>query len=117
MNCSAPKTNCFDEVVVNGLAAKEAHQAFDSAVEKRATASFFAGEEWKKVFPGLEKFPRQLEMLQKGLPLLRFAGGTKGLVRYVATRESSAAIVSQTRGKEQTPITGVEFALSVRLGQ
>lgn len=114
MDCAAPKTNCFDEVVIESGPSMSAYRLLDESVDKGTTATFFTGEEWKKVFPDLDKFPKQLDMLRNGLPLLRFESSTKGLVRYVATRQSREEILSQTRGKGPTPISGVEFALSVR---
>jgi hypothetical protein len=113
MACVAPMTNCYDDVVVKP-AAKQALRLLDESVDKGTTATFFAGEEWKKIFPGFEKHPKDLDMLRKGLPLLRFESDTKGLIRYVATRQSREAILNQTHGKTPKPISGVEFALTVR---
>jgi hypothetical protein len=110
MACPTPKSNCFDEIV----ATPKNLALLNEAIDKRTTRTFFGGDEWRKVFPDLDKFPKQLEMLRDGLPLLRFESETKGLVRYVATRQTREEILRQTHGKEQKPIAGVEFALPVR---
>lgn len=114
ISCEAPKTNCFDEVVVKAGPAKNSLRLLDESIGKGTTANFFAGEEWKKIFPGLEKFPDQLSLLRNGLPLLRFESKTKGLVRYLGTRQRREEIVRQMQGDQPKPITGVEFALTVR---
>ncbi len=112
-DCAAPKSNCFDDVVIKGYTS--ALRRFDDAVLNNTTRDFFSGEEWKSVFPHLGNFPDQLDMLRGGLPLLRFKDDGGGAVRYLATRQSRDEIVKQMSGRRRKPISGVEFCLSVRI--
>jgi hypothetical protein len=113
IDCGAPKANCFDEVVVSAKA-QSSFREFNKAVDEGTTGTFFAGDEWRNIFPNLDKFPEHLEKLRKGLPLLRFEAKTKGLFRYLATRQTRAEILRQASGTEPKPIAGVDFAFSVR---
>lgn len=113
--CSPPATNCYDDVIVTP-SALGAYHLLDESVARGTTAAFFAGEGYNKVFPDFGKFPKHVNMLRNGLPLLRLESGKKGLVYYVATRQSREKILAQMRAKSG-PISGVEFAIPVRQKQ
>jgi hypothetical protein len=113
IHCDTPPTNCFDDVIVTGVQAST-YRRFNEAVDSNTTTAFFSGEEWKSLFPNLGKFPKQLEMLRNGLPLLRFESHADGVVHYLATRQSREQILDQTHGQSRRLIKGVEFGLSVR---
>lgn len=111
IGCAPPSTNCFDDVVVTPAAASLA--ALDRAVDTGRTAQFFSGREWRAIFPGLQQNQRQLQMLQRGMPLVRFEN-EPNVVRYVATRMTREALLAQTRPGTQVTVGGVEFCLTVR---
>jgi len=113
LTCASPATNQFDEVIVEGRG-RTALSHLDEAILRDATVSFFSGDEWKIVFPHLDKFPKQLNLLRDGLPLLRLESPEKGVVRYLGTRQTREQIANQMRVKKKTPIKGVEFCLTVR---
>jgi hypothetical protein len=112
LHCEAPATNCFDDIVIMARATAE---RFNAAVNSGTTAMFFSGDEWRPLFPGLARFPRQLELLRNGIPLLRFESRAQGVTRYLATRLTREQIAEQMRGDVPVRIQGVEFCLTIRL--
>jgi hypothetical protein len=111
VGCEEPAENCFDDVVVTPHAS--ALRTFNHAVENGSTSDYFSGNEWRALFPGLEKFPKQLELLRAGLPLLRIES-SPNVTRYLATRLTLEQLKAQAREGKRVSVAGVVFCLTVR---